>query len=95
MHTKSAYLSYTPFIKTSVFGMLGSVNRRNFVPLRVWKTVKRKKDDSSDSIPDGATLGSGYVQLRPDEFAEEVTGSLGVRDRVIAWTPWNVPARTR
>jgi hypothetical protein len=26
---------------------------------------------------------------------EDVTGTLGVRERVIACTPWNVPARTR
>jgi hypothetical protein len=84
-----------PFISTSVFGMLGSVNRRNFVPVSVWKTVNRKKEDSSDSMPDGAAVGSGYVQVRPVELAEDVTGSFGVRDRVMAWTPWNVPARTR
>lgn len=72
-----------PFMRMSVFGMLGSVKSRNFVPLRVWKTVRRKKDDSRDSIPDGATVGSGYVHVFPDED-EEGTGSLGVRDRVIA-----------
>jgi hypothetical protein len=76
--------------------MLGSVNKRNFVPLRVWKTVRRKKEDSNDSIPDGGTVGSGYVQLRPDESAADGgTGILGVSDLVIAWTPWNVPAMTR
>lgn len=84
-----------PFISTSVLGMLGSVNRRNLVPVRVWNTVNLKNEDSRDSIPLGATVGSGYVQLRPDELAEDVTGSFGVRDRVMAWTPWNVPARTR
>jgi hypothetical protein len=96
LHTKSAYLSYIPFINTSVFGMLGSVNSRNFVPVNVWKTVRRKNDDSSDSMPDGAIAGSGYVQCRPEVLvADDVTGSLGVRDRVIACTPWKVPARTR
>jgi len=75
--------------------MLGSVNNKNLVPLRVWNTVKRKKDDSMDSMPDGATLGSGYVQLRDEELAEEVMGIRGVRERVMACTPWNVPARTR
>ena len=76
--------------------MLGSVNNRNFVPLRVWKTVRRKKLDSRDSIPDGATVGSGYVQVFPlADVEEDVTGNLGVSERVIAWTPWKVPARTR
>jgi len=91
LQTKSAYRSYTPFMITSVFGILGSVKRRNLVPVSVWKTVRRKKDDSSDSMPVGATVGSGYVQAR----SEDSEGSLGVRDLVMAWTPWNVPARTR
>jgi len=46
-------------------------------------------------MPDGATVGSGYVQLRDEELAEEVMGILGVKERVIAWTPWKVPASTR
>ena len=76
--------------------MLGSVNRRNLVPVSVWKTVNLKNEDSRDSMPLGAKVGSGYVHVRPDEpAAEDVTGSFGVRDRVMAWTPWNVPARTR
>lgn len=75
--------------------MLGSVNNKNLVPLRVWKTVKRKNEDSMDSMPVGATVGSGYVQLRDEELAEEVTGILGVNERVMACTPWNVPASTR
>jgi hypothetical protein len=35
LHTKSAYRSYTPLITTSVFGMLGSVKSKNFVPVSV------------------------------------------------------------
>jgi hypothetical protein len=76
-------------------GILGSVNSKNLVPLKVWNTVNRKKDDSIDSMPDGATVGSGYVQLRDEELAEEVMGILGVKERVMAWTPWKVPASTR
>lgn len=75
--------------------MLGSVNKRNLVPVRVWKTVNRKKDDSRVSIPDGGTVGSGYVQFFPVELADDVMGSFGVMERVMACTPWNVPARTR
>ena len=48
-----------PLIIASVFGIEGSVKSRNFVPVSVWKTVKRKKLLSSDSIPEGAKLGSG------------------------------------
>lgn len=75
--------------------MLGSVKRRNLVPLRVWNTVNRKKLDSRDSMPEGATVGSGYVQFLEVELAEDVIGSFGVSERVMAWTPWKVPASTR
>ena len=93
LHTKSLYRSYTPFIITSVFGILGSVKSRNFVPVSVWKTVRRKKEDSRDSIPDARTFGSGNdVALG---FAGVGLGRRGVKERVMAWTPWNVPARTR
>ena len=63
LHTKSANRSYMPFIMISVFGIDGSVNSRNFVPVRVWKTVRRKKLLSMDSIPEGARLGSGYCHV--------------------------------
>ena len=63
--------------------------------------MRRKKEDSRDSIPEGTLAGSGYVHVLPLEDMpgrveeDEVMGSFGVRERVIAWTPWNVPARTR
>lgn len=85
-------------MRTSVLGMLGSVNNKNLVPVKVWKTVRRKKEDSMLSIPEGATAGSGYVQvflLAVVEVADDVMGSFGVMDLVMAWTPWNVPARTK
>jgi hypothetical protein len=80
----------------SVFGMLGSVNSKNLVPVSVENTVKRKKLLSMVSMPEGAEEGSGFVQsLCRDGSAPGCRGSRGVKDLVMAWTPWNVPARTR
>ena len=36
---------------TSTLGWYGSVNRRNLVPVNVWKQVKRKREDSRTSMP--------------------------------------------
>ena len=113
----------------------------------VWKQVRRKNDDSSDSSPvtgcdgrggchdelndrAGFAFGVGEEALGPGPGLLEVkvvvdddggarvsdderldgrdeappvlpllaplpSGNRGVRDLVMAWTPWNVPARTR
>lgn len=74
--------------------MLGLVNKRNLVPVRVWKTVRRKKEDSSTSIPLGATVGSGTVYRWVVVEEPGGSGMRGVRDLVMACTPWKVPART-
>jgi hypothetical protein len=63
--------------------MLGSVNRRNFVPVSVWKHVSVKNEEDSERIPDDGMEGSGGLEV----------GSFGVSERVIACTPWKVPAR--
>lgn len=57
---------------TSTFGWCGSVNKRNFVPVKVWKHVRRKWEDSRTSMP---------VRWLDGMPREE-----GVRDFVIAWT---------
>jgi hypothetical protein len=67
---------------TSVLGIDGSVNSRNLVPVRVWKTVNRKKEDSRLSIPELGMFGSGYDHALG--FAGVGDGILGVRERVIA-----------
>lgn len=46
-----------------------------------------KKDDDSERMPVLATSGLGVRVAEPEE------GNLGVRERVIACTPWKVPAR--
>lgn len=66
----------------STFGVTGSVKRRNFVPVNVWKQLRRKKFVSIVSMPEGRTEGSGVVV--PEELVAE--GRRGVRDLVIAWT---------
>lgn len=39
-------------------------------------------------MPEGATVGSGYAQLRDEEpLAAPVIGIRGVKDLVMAWTP--------
>ena len=69
--------------------MLGSVNNKNFVPVSVWKQVSVKKLEERWRIPVVGVVGSGGVR-----FGEEVEeGNLGVKERVMAWTPWKVPAR--
>lgn len=79
--------------------MLGSVNSKNLVAVSVWNTVSRKNEDSRLSIPEGGWVGSGYVHCLFGRWwwvvVGVVEGSFGVRDLVMAWTPWNVPARTR
>ena len=79
-----------PLIATSISDsrMLGSVNNRNFVPVSVWKQVSVKKLEERWRIPVVGVVGSGGVR-----FEVEEEGNLGVRERVMAWTPWKVPAR--
>lgn len=85
-----------PLMIVSVFGILGSVKRRNFVPVSVWNTVRRKKLLSIVSMPVAGTLGSGNAQSEARAgFALGCIGSFGVMDLVMACTPWKVPARTR
>lgn len=96
-----------PRISPSVLGILGSVKSRNFVPVRDWKTVSLKKLDSRLSMPVTGRSGFGYrkAALLPTPFTvagggsseeeAEYAGNLGVRFFVMAWTPWNVPARIR
>ena len=57
------------------------------MPVSVWKHVSVKKEEERVRIPDEGTEGSGAVR----EGFE--AGNLGVRERVMAWTPWKVPAR--
>ena len=40
-------------------------------------------------------LGLLFGRLLAEEEAGLVMGIRGVRDLVMAWTPWKVPARTR
>ena len=50
---------------TSTFACVGSVKRRNFVPVNVLKHCKRKFSVSRTSMPDG---GSGREEgVEPDE----------------------------
>lgn len=115
-----------------MFGISGSVMRRNLVPVWVWKQVRRKKELSRLSRPVEGRWGFGTVVVWEEEegwgfglsrdvvlvvmlvvlalglgllvgllllLVGEVWGWLvgirGVRDLVMAWTPWKVPARTR
>ena len=57
---------------TSTLGCCGSVNRRNFIPVNVWKQVRRNRADSRTSIPVRVDRGSCM--------------EAGVSDLVIAWT---------
>lgn len=83
---------------TSIFVAGGSVNRRNFVPVSVWKQVRRNRSVSRTSIPVFGREGLGRVQALegavadvdipaavPTVDAAEV-GIWGVKERVIAWT---------
>jgi hypothetical protein len=71
--------------------MLGSVKRRNFVPVRVWKQESVKKEEERERIPEEGRVGSGVcVGVEEEEEEEE---KRGVKLRVMAWTPWKVPAR--
>lgn len=58
----------------------GSVKRRNFVPVRVWKQERRKYWVSNVSMPDAGTPGFGR------EVPPEGEGRRGVRDLVMACT---------
>jgi hypothetical protein len=73
--------------------MLGSVNSKNFVPVNVWKHDSVKNDEERDWIPDDGTEGSGVVREPAPDGAGAEEGNFGVKDRVMAWTPWKVPAR--
>lgn len=44
---------------TSTFGVTGSVKRRNFTPVIVWKQVRRKESVSRTSRPDLGREGFG------------------------------------
>lgn len=68
-------------ITTSTFGISGSVKSRNFVPVRVWKQVRRKRSDSSTSIPVLGTPGFGSVETVPGvgvDVPEELCAVLPV-----------------
>lgn len=78
--TKSAYRSYTPFIRKSTLGVKGSVKSKNFVPVSVWEQDKRKNWVSIVSMPVEATPGFGTVEPPVEE------GRRGVRDLVMACT---------
>jgi len=58
----------------STFGCCGSVNKRNLMPVNVWKQLRRKVDVSRTSIP--------------VRWEEGMAREAGVRDLVIAWTLW-------
>ena len=64
----------------STFGWWGSVKSKNFVPVNVWKQLKRKWDDSRTSMPVRSLEGTPRME--------------GVKDFAMACTPWKVPART-
>jgi len=67
-------------------GCSGLVNSKNFTPVGVWKQVKRKWLDSSDSMPVvGGRRVLGWVE----------GGGAGLIEREMAWMPWKVPARMR
>lgn len=83
---------------TSTFGVRGSVNRRNFVPVIVWKHVNRNFSVSRISRPvlgrpgfgreECPELdGTGVVEAAPDVLAVVTCewGMYGVRERVMAW----------
>ncbi|TGO20230.1 hypothetical protein BPAE_0321g00110 [Botrytis paeoniae] len=55
----------------STFGMPGSVNRRNFVPVRVWKHWSRNKVVSSTSMPEGGSGRSSDVGVEESEESVE------------------------
>ena len=57
---------------TSTFGWFGSVNNKNFVPVKVWKHVNRNWEDSRTSMPVRSLEGMPREE--------------GVRDFVIACT---------
>lgn len=61
------------------------------MPVSVWKHDSVKNDEESDWMPLLGTEGSGVVREAAPGGAEE--GNFGVKDRVMAWTPWKVPAR--
>lgn len=67
---------------TSTLGVMGSVRSRNFVPVGVWKHVRRKRLVSRVSMPVVGREGFGLVV----EVVEAGEGTRGVRERVIAWT---------
>ena len=79
-----------PLIATSMSDsrMLGSVKSKNFVPVKVWKQVSVKKLELRLRMPVVGVVGSGVVVEE-----EEEEGNRGVKERVMAWTPWKVPAR--
>lgn len=86
---------------TSIFVVGGSVNRRNFVPVSVWKQVRRNRSVSRTSIPVFGREGLGRVQALEGAVVDvdvpavvpmlgavdaAEAGIWGVRERVIAWT---------
>ena len=77
--------------------MSGSVKRRNFVPVMVWKQVRRKRSVSRTSRPVLGAAGFGReaatetegeeLELEPPAAVEgRVEGTWGVKERVMAWT---------
>lgn len=82
------------------------MNKRNLVPVSVWKQVNRNFSVSRTSSPVAGMPGLGYVWVIPGAVPVGVgvpgappvvpvdvvvdvgvrEGSLGVRERVIAWT---------
>lgn len=60
-----------------MFVIKGSVNRRNLVPVNVWKQLRRKRSVSSTSMPDLGRPGLGRDPF--DElFAAVVDELLGI-----------------
>lgn len=70
--------------------VIGSVNKRNFVPVSVWKQVRRNFSVSRYSRPDAGIPGFGstlWLVVVEEEVGEGLgTGIRGVMVRVMAWT---------
>lgn len=71
----------------SALGCSGEVKRRNLMPVGVWKQVRRKREDSRDSMPVVGGLRAPGWGLA---LGWRWEGS-GAMVREMAWMPWKVP----